>query len=292
VFALIRKYREVLALVALLTITGLTFATHHRTNGPPTGFDRAVGWAAAPVIWITTPIERGVTWAVGGAIDGVQSFTALRHLREQNVRLNRQLLGLQGDLAHVSELAQENGRLRGLLGLTQDKMLPLIAAPVIGDDIAPNSLSRLITIGIGRSRGVERGMAVVTASGVVGRVQSVSDGSARVLLVIDRNSAVAVRVERSRARATVTGLGNERQCKLDFALRSDDIEEGDPLVTSGTDGVFPAGLPVGKVVNLKRKTSGMLLLANVTPAVDMRRLEEVMVVLSQAGGTDLPAASK
>jgi rod shape-determining protein MreC len=192
----------------------------------------------------------------------------------------------------VSELAQENGRLRGLLGLTQDKMLPLIAAPVIGDDIAPNSLSRLITIGIGRSRGVERGMAVVTASGVVGRVQSVSDGSARVLLVIDRNSAVAVRVERSRARATVTGLGNERQCKLDFALRSDDIEEGDPLVTSGTDGVFPAGLPVGKVVNLKRKTSGMLLLANVTPAVDMRRLEEVMVVLSQAGGTDLPAASK
>ncbi len=291
-FALIRKYREVLALIALLTVAGLTVAIHRSSNGPPNGFDRAVGWAAAPVTWLTSPIERSVTWVVGGAIDGFQSFVALRHVREENARLNRQVLGLRGDLTHATELAQENERLRGLLGLAQDKMLPLIAAPVIADDIAPDSLSRLITIGIGRDRGVETGMAVVATSGVVGRVQSVSAGSARVQLIIDRNSAVAARVERSRARATVTGLGNERRCKLDFALRSDDIEEGDLLVTSGTDGVYPAGLPVGKVMNLKRKASGMMLVASVAPAVDVRRLEEVMVVLSRVGGTDLPAASR
>jgi rod shape-determining protein MreC len=292
VFALIRKYREVLALFALLTLAGVTFATHHGSDGAPGRFDRAVGWAAAPVLWITSPIERGLTWTIDGIIDGVGSFTALRHVRQENARLNREVVGLRGELTRLSELGQENERLRGLLGLSEEKMLPLIAAPVIGDDIAPDALSRVITIGAGHDRGVERGMAVVTAAGVVGRVQSVSRGSARVQLVIDRNSAVAARVERSRARATVTGLGSERRCKLDFALRSDDIDEGDLLVTSGTDGVYPAGLPIGKVAELRRKTSGMLLVANVTPAVDMRRLEEVMVVLSQVGGSDLPAASK
>ena len=291
-FGLIRKYREVLTLFALLTIAGLTFATHRASHGPPDRLDKMVGWAAAPVTWITSPIERGVTWVVGGAIDGVQSFAALRHVREQNVGLNRELAGLRSELLRTEELAAENERLRGLLGLAQDKMLPLIAAQVIGDDIAPDSLSRLVTIGVGRDRGVERGMAVVSASGVVGRVQSVSAGTATVQLVVDRNSAVAARVERSRARATVTGLGNDRKCKLDFALRSDDIEEGDLLLTSGTDGVYPAGLPVGKVANLKRKSSGMMLVASVTPAVDMRRLEDVMVVLSRVGGTDLPAASR
>jgi rod shape-determining protein MreC len=292
VFGLIKMYREVLALVALLTVAGLTFATRRTTNGPPTSLDRAVGWAAAPVTWVTSPIERGVTWVIGGGIDVFQSFASLRHVREENVRLNRELLGLRGELVHTSELAQENERLQGLLGLTQAEMLPLIAAPVIGDDIAPDSLSRMITIGVGRDRGVERGMAVISSSGVVGRVQSASAGSARVQLIIDRNSAVAARVDRSRARATVTGLGNDRRCKLDFALRSDDIEEGDLLVTSGTDGVYPAGLPVGKVVSLKRKTSGMMLVASVAPAADTRRLEEVMVVLSKVGGTDLPAASR
>ena len=125
----------------------------------------------------------------------------------------------------------------------------------------------------------------------MGRIQRVFGGYADVLLLVDSTSAIAARVERSRARATVSGTGSNRRCALQFALRSDDIEDGDVLLTSGTDGIFPAGLRLGRVVDLRRKSSGMFQVAQVAPAVDVRGLEEVLVVL-RSNESEAPAASK
>jgi rod shape-determining protein MreC len=127
-------------------------------------------------------------------------------------------------------------------------------------------------------------MPVVTADGVVGRVHAVTGKTADVLLLTDRNSSIAVRVERTRARANVRGLGKPDATKLDYALRTEDIIEGDLLVTSGTDRVFPRGLPVGKVTHLKRSANGLFQEAAVVPAVEVTRVEEVLVVTS----TELP----
>ena len=97
---------------------------------------------------------------------------------------------------------------------------------------------------------------------------------------IDRNSSVAVRVERSRARANVRGTGSPDVARLEYALRSDDMVEGDVLVTSGTDGVFPRGLPVGRITGLKRTGQGLYQRADVAPSVDATKLEEVLVITS------------
>jgi rod shape-determining protein MreC len=99
-----------------------------------------------------------------------------------------------------------------------------------------------------------------------------------VLLLTDRNSAIAARVERSRARATVRGTGDPSSCRLDYALRADDILEGDVLVTAGTDGVFPRGLPLGRVEDLRKGGQGLYQRAEVAPAVDVSRVEEVLVL--------------
>jgi rod shape-determining protein MreC len=94
----------------------------------------------------------------------------------------------------------------------------------------------------------------------------------------DRNSSIAVLVERTRARANVRGTGSPDTARLEYALRSDDMTEGDVLVTSGTDGVFPRGLPVGTLVNLKRSGQGLYQKAEVKPAVDVTKLEELLVI--------------
>jgi rod shape-determining protein MreC len=157
---------------------------------------------------------------------------------------------------------------------------------VIGVQLDPKGL-QLVTIDRGADAGLARMMPVVVSGGVVGRVHSVSGSTADVLLVTDRNSSVATRVARSRARANVRGTGDPYTCRLDYALRSDDLVEGDLLVTSGTDRVFPRGLPVGHVRNLKKQGQGLYQKADVAPVVDITKLEEVLVVTG--GGLREPA---
>jgi rod shape-determining protein MreC len=112
-----------------------------------------------------------------------------------------------------------------------------------------------------------------------------------VLVVTDLNSSIGVRVERTRARANVRGTGKPDLCRLDYALRSEDIIEGDPLVTSGTDGVFPRGLAVGRVTRLERKQHGLFQDAKVVPAVDVTRVEEVLVLTAWERATEVKPAA-
>ena len=134
-------------------------------------------------------------------------------------------------------------------------------------------------------------MPVVVAEGVVGRIHTLTGHAAEVLLVIDRNSSVAVRVERTRVRANVRGQGTPDLCRLDYALRADDIIEGDLLITSGTDAVFPPGLPVGRATRLQRAAHGLFQEGAVIPVVDPTRLEEVLVVISGVRDPSLPPAA-
>jgi rod shape-determining protein MreC len=126
---------------------------------------------------------------------------------------------------------------------------------------------------------------------VVGRIHTVSSGTADVLVLTDANSSIGVRVDRTRARANVRGTGKPDLCRLDYALRAEDIIEGDPVVTAGTDGVFPRGLAVGKVTRLERKPHGLFQEAKVVPAVDVTRVEEVLVLTSWERTTEVQPAA-
>ncbi len=278
-FGLIRKYRELLSVLALVALPTITFLAHRKPAPSRNAIDRAV-------LWATGPIERSIVWAVSGSIDAAEGVVALRRVRDENGRLRGEILRLQSKLQDLSEVRRENDRLRELAGLPRPEPLQLVAARVIGDSLAPGQLSRVIRIGAGERDGVRRGMAVLSAQGVVGRVVASLPGSAEVQLLVDPMSAIAVRGERSRARATVSGTGRDDRCRLDFAVRSDDLQEGDRLVTSGTDGVFPPGFPVGTIVDLRRRSSGMFLRASVAPAVDPRRLEDLLVVLGAGAASE------
>jgi rod shape-determining protein MreC len=182
-------------------------------------------------------------------------------------------------------------RLRKLLGFAQvSPERKYVGGRIVGVRLAPAGL-QVLTIDRGTEEGIDKMMPVVVADGVVGRVHAVAAHTADVLVVTDLNSSIATVVDRTRARANVRGLGKPDACKLDYALRVEDMIEGDVLVTSGTDGVFPRGLPVGKVTKLERNQHGLFQEARVVPAVDVTRLEEVLVVTAWERTAEiLPAA--
>ena len=273
--SLIRRYRELILVAVLLTLPLAVYFARSKRPAEQTLADRLL-------IAATAPVERLVGWAVTGAVGAWDGYVALRGAHEraralviENTRLQLEAQALQAERA-------ENERLRRLVGLSEAApRRAYLGARIIGARLNPGGL-QLLTIDRGSDDGLARAMPVVVAGGVVGRVHALTGRSADVLLVVDRNSSVAVRVERTRARANVRGQGVPDLCRLDYALRADDIIEGDLLVTSGTDAVFPPGLPVGRATRLQRAAHGLFQEGSVIPAVDPTRLEEVLVVTSGA----------
>src|SRR5262249_41469697 len=111
---------------------------------------------------------------------------------------------------------------------------------------------------------------------VVGQVFLVSRHAARVLLVSDHNSGVDALVQRTRARGIVQGTV-DAGCGLKYVKRTEDVQVGDTVVTSGLDGIFPKGLPIGQVVAVDKRGQGLFQYAEIAPRVDFSQLEEVLV---------------
>ncbi len=270
---LLKRYRElILVAVLLLVPLGMYFA-HAKHPSERSRLDRVI-------LSVTGPIEKGVGWVIGGGLRVWNGYLALRHAQQRALALEREVELARLDQMELRNVRQENDRLRQLLSFARESPeRRVVGARVIGVRLDPKGL-QLITVDRGGNDGLSRMMPVVVASGVVGRVHAVAPSTADVLLLSDRNSSVAVRVDRSRARANVRGTGSPDTCRLEYALRSDDMQEGDLLVTSGTDGVFPRGLAVGKITGLKRSGQGLYQRADVATAVDMTKLEEVLVLTS------------
>jgi rod shape-determining protein MreC len=284
VLALLKRYRELLLVAALLVVPLGVFFAHAKSPPERSAVDRAV-------VWLMTPVERALGWTIRKSLEGWYGYVALRgaheRARELSARVNELTLANQQLLAERDEAA----RVRKLLAFAETSPERThVGARVIGVRLGPTGM-QLLTVDRGADDGVARMMPVVVADGVVGRVHTVSAHTADVLVLTDRNSSIAVRVERTRARANVRGLGKPDAAKLDYALRTDDMMEGDRLVTAGTDGVFPRGLPVGKVTKLDPNPHGLFQDALVAPAVDPTRVEEVLVVTRwERTGDVLPAA--
>src|SRR5439155_24980271 len=130
---------------------------------------------------------------------------------------------------------------------------------------------RTLLIGRGERDGVVRGAAVLAPAGIVGHVFQVSPNAARVLLVADHNSGVDALVQRTRARGIVQGTA-DGGCGLKYVKRTEDIQVGDTVVTSGLDGIFPKGLPIGKVVSVDKRGQGLFQYAEIAPRVDAEQL--------------------
>jgi rod shape-determining protein MreC len=272
-FVLLKRYRDLILVAVLLLVPLGVFFAHAKRPADQSRFDRTV-------MWVTAPVEKAVAWSITGLLDGWSGYVALRHAHDRAMELSREVNLLRMERDQLIQERAEAERIRTLLSFAEAApQRTYVGARVIGVRVSAPGL-QLVTIDRGSGDGVQRAMPVVVADGVVGRVHSVTTRTADVLLLVDRNSSIAVRVERTRARGNVRGLGKPDACKLDYALRTEDMTEGDVLVTAGTDGVFPRGLAVGRVTQLKKNGHGLFQDAVVVPAVDVARVEELLVITS------------
>jgi rod shape-determining protein MreC len=292
VLSLFKRYRELIVVAALLIYPFATLLARGSAERKPFVLDRAI-------LGVTAPLQQGLTWAVDGVANGMHGYVGLRGAYREAVALRQENAELKGKVASVEETRLENERLRKLLAYAEDKPWMRIPARVIA--VNPTSTLASFRINRGEQDGVRRGMPVVTPDGVVGQVLRATGGYADVLLINDVKSHIGVRVERSRARGTASGAGggraltleNDGALLLENVMRSDDLKEGDRLVTSGTDGIFPPGLVMGRAAAVHRKPTGMFLAAELLPEVDLNKVEEVFVLgtstLNPSQGTSAQA---
>jgi rod shape-determining protein MreC len=228
-------------------------------------FDRmriAVGDATEPLLHLVSQPLAVVASGVRDIEGLVGVYRENERLREENARL------LQWQTV-AQRLGSENAELRGLLNFAPERMTSFVTAEVI--DNSGGAFARNVLVDAGSRDGVRRGQAAVTGEGLVGRVAEVGERSTRILLLTDLNSRIPVMLEPSRERAVMAGDNSDRPQLL--YLRTDALPEpGDRVVTGGSGGVFPAGLPVGFVASVD---AGVV---KVEPFAELRRLEYLRIV--------------
>ncbi|MBP1690458.1 MAG: rod shape-determining protein MreC [Deltaproteobacteria bacterium] len=236
---------------------------------------------------VMAPFQR-LTAGVAGVTRGFWNrYVLLVGVQEENDHLRTRLRELERRGTHQSEMELMNRRLKRLLALKRELPTRAVSASVMARDASVWFQS--LTLNKGEVDGIQTGMPVMAPEGVVGLISSTSLHASRVLLLTDPNSGIDVLVQRTRVRGILSGL-LEQGTTLKYVKRSDDVRVGDRVITSGLDGVFSKGLPVGRVTQVSRKDRGLFLYAEVTPDADASRLEEVLVALPSGEELRRPAA--
>jgi rod shape-determining protein MreC len=269
----LKEYRFYIILLSFLLIPVIAIDTSTRAPRDYRVYDKAI-------LAITSPIQASISWSLEQLASGIQNYIYLWHTRQDNLSLldeNRKLLNA---IASLRETQQENLRLRKLLHFQERFHLESVVASVIAKDVSTEF--RAIRINRGERSGIHKTMAVLTEEGVVGRVLRTTRSTADVVTILDLLSALDAIDERSRARGVVEGQTDE-VCTMRFTLRTDDIQPGDVLISSGLGGTFPKGVPIGTVSKVNRKPFGITQDVEVHPSVDFSKLEEVLVITRAEG---------
>lgn len=235
---------------------------------------------------VMAPFQRITAGVTGGTRGLWDRYVDLVGVQAENERLRNRLRDLEARGTHQGEMELMNRRLKRLLALQKELPTRAVAASVTARDASVWFQS--LTLNKGELDGIQSGMPVMAPEGVVGLISSTSPHASRVILLTDPNSGIDVLIQRTRVRGIVSGL-LEQGTILKYVKRSDDVRVGDRVVASGLDGVFPKGLPVGRVTKVSRKDRGLFLYAEVTPDADASRLEEVLVAMASGAELRKPA---
>jgi len=233
-----------MAVVALIVcgVVGVSILLSDRRETFQT---EAYGAARQAVDTVSAPVGGAVAapgrWT-GDLLGWLRSYVAVAH---ENRRLHKVMAGLQAQADEAVRLRDENERLRAMLGVRTDPPIPMVTARAVTDSRGPFANARLANAG--SDAGVVVGYPALSERGLVGRIVGVSRNASRILLLTDVASRTPVMIDRSNARAILTGDGGPNP-KLDYLRGRDAVHDGDRVLTSGDGGVLPRGLPVGRAV--------------------------------------------
>jgi rod shape-determining protein MreC len=245
--------------------------------------DHRNGWlwrARGAASWVVEPVYRLANLPGAGVRSLTVAFADRKLLTEQNQRLREDLLLANARLNRMAGVAEQNQHLKQLLDTRRSLELNVQLARVVGVDLG--AAQQRLVINLGARDGVKPGQPVIDAHGVMGQVVEVLPTTAVVMLVTDPAHAMPVVVERSGLRTVAYGARDGNGMALPNIPLAADVRVGDRLLTSGLGGRFPPGFPVGTVTAVAPGASGMFRVAQVQPAADIDRSEDVLLLHDQA----------
>ena len=275
------RFKNALVLIAILLAQTIALATQinraadpSQPDGPKVRLLRL--WAIAMI----SPFERMSNATGRGFRSTFSNYIYLRNVRQQNLDLQKQVDRLKLQQAALTQDALEGQRLRVMLEFRQNYAASTVGAQIIGS--SGTDQSRLLTLNKGSRDGLKPDMAVITPNGIVGKLRDVFPSTSQLLLISDPTAGAGVIFSSTRIHAILHGSPVGRILITNLTPDSR-IKQGETVLTSGGDGVFPRGLPVGTIESIVIDPAHQpYTLITVHPAVDLNQLDEVLVVTGTA----------
>lgn len=282
----LRRYRDVVIVVILLAVPFFFLRANVRDPRALNPLDRAIIRISTPFQYAASLLARGISSIIGDYVYLVDVKADNRRLAYENARLRARARRLE-------QLEVESARLKKLLDLRESLPADVVSAHVVSKETT--EFFRVARVTLDRSaRNIRPNMPVVALDGVVGTVHRVAGDTIDVQLTVDSGSGIDVVVERTGARGIVRGTGDRTRysCRVEYVQRTDEVAVGDLLLTSGVGKRFPKGLPVARVTSVVRRDFGIYQSVEATPAVDLSRLDNVLIVTSMEPETGTDEASE
>jgi rod shape-determining protein MreC len=228
---------------------------------------------------ITTPVQRALARVNRTTVGVWSTYREWKNVRAENHRLRDEAQRLRVEALRVTETVEENQRLRRLLALKEAMPLATLSGEIIAREWG--GWVRSLTVNRGRADHVTRLTAVIAPDGLIGRVVDVRPGASIIQVLTDPASTVGAHVVRNRTQGIVEG-DPRGTIRFKFMARDGSgIQVGDLIVTSGAGGLFPRGIPVGRVRTIDDRGSALFHYANLSPAVDFARIDEVLLIVGE-----------
>jgi rod shape-determining protein MreC len=237
-----------------------------------------------PLRWLEVPIGGAVyyvqqgTHAVLNGISGVwYGYINLVHVQQENEQLRTEIARLRGENNLLKEEGALAERLQAILDYKEIAPFNSVVAAVVGRE--PSHWYQTIIVNKGETDGVKVDMGVITPEGAVGKVIKTGPRHAQVLLMTDRNSAIAGVVQRTRDEGIVQGI-EAGAIRLKYLPHFSEVAVGDVIVTSGLEGSFAKGIKIGEIEKVEKREHELFLQVTITPQIDFSKLEEVLIITS------------
>jgi len=248
-------------------------------------------------VWTQTfasPLQNTSSKVTGATSGFFQEIWNFRSTARENEQLKERLTQVETELHTAQQAAAENERLKALLSLNEQNDIKKVPARVIARD--PSVWFNTITINRGSSSGIAVNMPVVTSGGIVGRIITVSPWASQVMLVTDEKAgagAVVGQLGQSGALGSIRGRADLGVALIEMRYVSglEKVENGDYVMTTGQDGIYPPGLNIGRVVEVKSGTATTAHQILIQPGAQLDHLEEVAVLIYRPPPRSVPEQS-
>ena len=225
---------------------------------------------------VSYPFQSGIHYLVN-TIDGWwEGYVMLVGTRQENQQLRDEVAELKERLNQSLENSVQYKRLRGQLLFAKRQPDRKVFAEIIGESV--DNIHQMRLVNRGSRHGLKRNFSAILKEGLVGRVQSVTPFQSNLQLITDFRSRVAALTQRNRVRGLI--YGTQTGLEMRQINRRAEVKKGDRVITSGLGGLFPKGILIGNIVEVKRQPHELFQTASIETAVDLSRMEEVFIIIS------------